>query len=95
MITYSQPFGRKKLAKHRAKVTGEGKCSWKKKVGGWPTDILCEGPAIGSGADLEAGKAREREGGSERDLAAYRKPLWLQQPGRALRVMGGTQFVPL
>lgn len=64
-------------------------------MGGWPTDILCEGPAIGNRADLEAGKAREREGGSERDLAAYRKPLRLQRPGRALRVMGETHFVPL
>ena len=63
--------------------------------GGVAHNILCEGPAIGSKADLEAGKAREREGGSERDLAAYRKPLWLQRPGRALRVMGETQFVPL
>lgn len=40
--------------------------------GGWPTDILCEGPAIGNGADLEAERARQREGGSERDLIAYR-----------------------
>lgn len=40
--------------------------------GGWPTDILCEGPAIGNGADLEAERAREREGGSERDLTVYR-----------------------
>lgn len=40
--------------------------------GGWPTDILCEGPAIGNRADLEAKRAREREGGSERDLTVYR-----------------------
>ena len=40
--------------------------------GGWPTDILCEGPAIGNGADLEVERAREREGGSERDLTVYR-----------------------
>ena len=63
--------------------------------GGWPTDILCEGPAIGNGADLEVERAREREGGSERDLTVYRKPLWLQRLGRALRSMGETQFVPL
>lgn len=42
---------------------------------GWPTDILCEGPAIGNRADLEAERARERRGGSERDLTAYRNPL--------------------
>ena len=63
--------------------------------GGWPTDILCEGPAIGNRADLEAKRAREREGGSERDLTVYRKPFWLQRLGRALRSMGETQFVPL